>query len=65
MTKIGLAVSLSVLFSALAVNVTVAAERTELEEIVVTAQKREQTYLDVPVSVTSISNEVLEMANAR
>lgn len=35
---------------------------TALEEVVVTAQKREQNYLDVPVSVNTFSGEVLDMA---
>lgn len=33
-----------------------------LEEVVVTAQKREQNYLDVPVSVNTFTGEVLDMA---
>jgi iron complex outermembrane receptor protein len=33
-----------------------------LEEIIVTAQKREEQYLDVPVAVSTISGEVLDMA---
>ena len=33
-----------------------------LEEVVVTAQKREQSYLDVPVSVNTFTGEVLDMA---
>ncbi len=33
-----------------------------LEEVVVTAQKREQGYLDVPVSVNTFTGEVLDMA---
>ena len=39
-----------------------AARSATLEEIVVTAQKREQSYIDVPVAVSSISGEVLDMA---
>ncbi len=34
-----------------------------LEEIVVTAQKRQERYLDVPVAVSAISGEVLNMAH--
>ena len=34
-----------------------------LEEIVVTAQRREQNLQDVPVSVTAFSGDVLERAN--
>lgn len=33
-----------------------------LEEVVVTAQKRPEGYLDVPVSVSTLSGEVLDMA---
>ncbi len=33
-----------------------------LEEIIVTAQKVEQEYLDVPVAVSTVSGEVLDMA---
>lgn len=33
-----------------------------LEEVIVTAQKREQSYTDVPVSVESISGQALEAA---
>lgn len=41
-----------------------AAERSEfLEEIVVTAQKRTQAYVDVPVSVATFSGEILDLAN--
>jgi iron complex outermembrane receptor protein len=42
-----------------------ATERTRsamLEEIVVTAQKREQRYLDVPVSVSTFSGDTLDLA---
>ena len=39
-----------------------AAEFDGLEEIVVTAQKREQAYTDVPVAVSTYSGEVLDMA---
>jgi iron complex outermembrane receptor protein len=37
-----------------------AAESPGLEEIVVTAQRREQRLLDVPVAVTSLSGEILD-----
>lgn len=35
-----------------------------LDEIVVTAQKREQTYMEVPISVAVISDEVLDIIQA-
>lgn len=41
----------------------VAEQNSYLEEIVVTAQKRPQAYVDVPVSVAVISGELLESAN--
>ncbi len=41
-----------------------AQEQAALEEIVVTAQKREQDYLDVPVSVSTVSGEVLDIIQA-
>jgi iron complex outermembrane receptor protein len=44
-------------------GIAIAEEGAYLEEIVVTAQKREQAYTDVPVSVATIAGEVLEIAN--
>jgi iron complex outermembrane receptor protein len=41
---------------------TFAASDTSLEEIVVTAQKREQKYTDVPVAVSTLSGETLDLA---
>ena len=38
---------------------TLAAQQPALEEIVVTAQKREQSLMDVPISVTAVSGEAL------
>ncbi len=40
-------------------------ENIGLEEIVVTAQKREEKYLDVPVAVSTLSGELLEMTKTR
>ena len=34
----------------------------EDEEVIVTAQKKEERYVDVPVSVTTVSGEQLEIA---
>jgi len=56
---------LAVFFISLAVllpTAAPAAERAALEEIVGTAQKREEAYLDVPVSVNTITGEVLDIA---
>ena len=35
-----------------------------VEEVIVTAQKKEERYVDVPVSVTTVSGEALEIARA-
>jgi len=35
-----------------------------VEEVIVTAQKKEERYIDVPVSVTTVSGEALEIARA-
>lgn len=37
-------------------------ERVGLEEVIVTAQKREESFTDVPVAVSAFSGEVLDMA---
>ena len=34
----------------------------DVEEVIVTAQKKEERYVDVPVSVTTVSGEQLEIA---
>jgi outer membrane receptor protein involved in Fe transport len=61
MMRVGFSVSLAVLFNTLVVNAAVATEQTrQLEEIVVTAVKREQDLQDVPVSVTAYSDELRE-----
>ena len=39
---------------------TVAAQERELEEIIVTATKRESDVMDVPASITALSTETLE-----
>ncbi len=44
-------------------QVPAAAEATSLQEIVVTAQKREQRLQDVPISVTAITSDALSRAN--
>ena len=36
---------------------------THLEEVVVTARKREETLMDIPLSVTALSSEDIREAN--
>jgi len=44
----------------------VAAERSaSLEEVIVTAQKKPEAYTDVPVAVSTVSGEVLDLAKAQ
>ena len=51
---------LALALAALLVPAAHAAEQRVLEEIVVTAQKREQNLQDVPVAVTAVTSEMLE-----
>ncbi|MAV84005.1 MAG: hypothetical protein CMQ82_03990, partial [Gammaproteobacteria bacterium] len=37
-------------------------DSNEIEEVIVTAQKKEERYVDVPVSVTTVSGEQLDIA---
>ena len=41
-----------------------AQENDDVEEVITTAQKKEERYVDVPVSVTTVSGEALEIARA-
>ncbi|URQ65274.1 TonB-dependent receptor plug domain-containing protein [SAR86 cluster bacterium] len=41
-----------------------AQENDDVEEVIITAQKKEERYVDVPVSVTTVSGEALEIARA-
>lgn len=41
---------------------TVDAKAQALEEVIVTAQKREQSLQDVPIAVAAFSNEMLQKA---
>lgn len=52
-TAIGLALAAN------AASAQEAAENGGLEEIIVTAQKREQSLQDVPISVTALSEDTL------
>ena len=45
--------------------VTLAAQQPVLEEIIVTAQKREQNMMDVPVALTAVSPEDLQVYGVR
>ena len=50
---------------AAATPMLVSAQEGGLEEIVVTAQRREQNLQEVPISVTAFSGELLEKTNTR
>jgi outer membrane receptor protein involved in Fe transport len=45
-------------------EVTVEASSYELEEVIVTAQRRDQSLQDVPISVTALSGEDLQLRGA-
>ena len=52
-------------FIAFLLNSFIFAQDNEgVEEVIVTAQKKEERYVDVPVSVTTVSGEALEIARA-
>ncbi|MBE9538565.1 MAG: TonB-dependent receptor [Proteobacteria bacterium] len=53
------------LATAIALLTTPVMAQMQLEEVIVTAQKRQQTVQDVPSSVTAISEEMLEKTNTR
>ncbi|MEH6664602.1 MAG: TonB-dependent receptor [Brevundimonas sp.] len=55
----------AVVLAAVAVTGAAAQEVTSVDEIIVTAQKREQSLQDVPIVVTSLSEQVLEDAGVR
>src|SRR5512134_2420160 len=42
-----------------------AAEPAALEELVVTARKREESLISVPISVTSVTGDAMQLANKR
>ncbi|MCF4982510.1 hypothetical protein GIW61_29635, partial [Pseudomonas gessardii] len=44
---------------------TVDAKAQALEEVIVTAQKREQSLQDVPIAVAAFSNEMLQKAGVK
>ena len=45
----------------LAIGATASGSLAQLEEVVVTAQKREQSIADVPISITAITRDTIEM----
>lgn len=53
--------ALSVASMAVAAEVNAPADAAQVEQVVVTAQKREQKAMDVPVSLTAYSGSTLEM----
>ncbi|MFN3536970.1 MAG: TonB-dependent receptor [Brevundimonas sp.] len=55
----------AIVLSAVAATGAAAQEVTSVDEIIVTAQKREQSLQDVPIVVTSLSQEVLQNAGVR
>ncbi len=61
-TSIGLNVSAAIAQEALAETSDAAADDRRLDKVIVTSQKREQTLLDVPVSVTAISGDALQQS---
>jgi iron complex outermembrane recepter protein len=54
---------LSPLILALSISHTIHAEEWQLEEVVVTAQKRAQSAQDVPISITAVSGDFIERKN--
>ncbi|MBA3999673.1 TonB-dependent receptor [Brevundimonas sp.] len=55
----------AIVLTAVAATGAAAQEVTSVDEIIVTAQKREQSLQDVPIVVTSLSQQVLEDAGVR
>lgn len=51
--------------AAAAPSMAPAAETAALEEVIVTAQRREQSLQEVPISVTAFTGEALEKSNVR
>lgn len=57
-SRIAIKISISFIFLSLTMPF-LASSQTSLEEIVVTAQKREESIQDIPLSITAISGEIL------
>ena len=55
----------AIVLTAVAATGAAAQEVTSVDEIIVTAQKREQSLQDVPIVVTSLSQQVLQDAGVR
>jgi len=60
--KTALALAVSLTIPALSMSVAQADDRFLLEEIIVTAQKREQSLQDVPVSVSVVTGDAISKA---
>ena len=58
-SSIAVKISISCIFLSLTMPF-LASSQTSLEEIVVTAQKREESIQDIPLSITAISGEILD-----
>lgn len=58
-SSIAIKISISFIFLSLMMPF-LASSQTSLEEIVVTAQKREESIQDIPLSITAISGEILD-----
>ncbi len=64
-TKLLRVTASAAVLSALAAGVAQAQDVTSVDEIIVTAQKREQSLQDVPIVVTTLPESVLENAGVR
>ena len=62
-SKLKCTIAVSVLLAAMPSFAFAQQQSGEIDEIIVTAQKREQSFQDVPVSLVAISGEVLKTRN--